>query len=147
MARTITLETDLELQTCCACGIVFAVPAHYLDTIRQTHKNYSCPNGHGLWFPGESTEEKLKRQLKEAEQRIERQRQDLAWYGDQVQELDHKVKAERRAHGVTKAKITRERKRIAHGVCPCCNRSFPNDKLQHHLATKHPEYAAAPVES
>ena len=34
-------------------------------------------------------------------------------------------------------------KRIHAGVCPCCNRSFPN--LQRHMAAKHPDGKVVPL--
>ena len=48
----------------------------------------------------------------------------------------------------TKANAARTRKelhsvkaRVAHGVCPCCNRTFK--QLARHMKTKHPDYVEA----
>lgn len=49
------------------------------------------------------------------------------------------LEAERRAHAATKGQLTKTRKRVAGGVCPCCNRSFVN--LGRHMAGQHPDYA------
>lgn len=37
-----------------------------------------------------------------------------------------------------KGEVTKLKKRIANGVCPCCKRSFCN--LAAHMKTQHPEY-------
>lgn len=37
-----------------------------------------------------------------------------------------------------KGQNTRLKKRIAAGVCPCCNRSFAN--LREHMAGQHPDF-------
>lgn len=50
MAKTITVETTLNIVTC-SCGLVFAVPDQFLDARRDDHKTFYCPNGHGHWFP------------------------------------------------------------------------------------------------
>jgi hypothetical protein len=34
--------------------------------------------------------------------------------------------------------MTRIKKRVAAGVCPCCNRSFKD--LARHMAGQHPDY-------
>ncbi len=37
--------------------------------------------------------------------------------------------------------VTRTKKRIANGTCPCCTRTFTN--LARHIAAKHPDYVEA----
>lgn len=49
-----------------------------------------------------------------------------------------RLESERRAHAATKGQLTKTKKRIANGVCPCCNRSFAN--LERHMAGQHPDY-------
>lgn len=38
----------------------------------------------------------------------------------------------------TKGQLTKTKKRLAGGVCPCCNRSFVS--LAKHMANQHPDY-------
>lgn len=46
--------------------------------------------------------------------------------------------AAQRALRATKGRLTKTKKRIANGVCPCCNRHFVN--LERHMTGKHPDY-------
>jgi hypothetical protein len=144
MARTITVDVELESIECANCGITFAFPEHIVTKRRRDHASFYCPHGHSNFFPGESDVEKAQKQLKEAQQKLEFQRQDLEWYHEHTKELDQKVKEERRAHGTTKRKLTQQTKRIAHGVCPCCKRTFK--QLAAHMSRQHPDYVAASVE-
>lgn len=52
----------IQLQ-CGECSIPFAISRAHFDRLHQTHKSFWCPNGHERHYPGESDEEKLKRQL------------------------------------------------------------------------------------
>jgi len=49
--------------------------------------------------------------------------------------------AERRSKNAIKGHHTRTKKRVAAGVCPCCNRSFEN--LGRHMKHQHPDYLEA----
>lgn len=77
--------------------------------------------GHSWVYKGENLEQKLKRR----EDELARTRADR----DQV-------KASNRA---LKGVVTRTKKRVGNGVCPCCNRTF--QQLARHMEAKHPEYA------
>jgi predicted RNase H-like nuclease (RuvC/YqgF family) len=36
----------LKAQTCCKCGVVFALASDYEKQRREDHKDFKCPNGH-----------------------------------------------------------------------------------------------------
>lgn len=118
--------------TSCWCGIHYAVPSEFYDMIERQHRDgrtqtkIYCPAGHTWEFSGEGEAEILRKRL-EAEQRRRKAAQDL-------------LRAEERSHSATRGHLTRTKKRVAGGVCPCCNRTFV--KLGQHMATKHPDYAA-----
>jgi hypothetical protein len=132
MARSITISIELEHIACAACGIVFAFDSDLMGRRRNDHQVFYCPSGHNNYFPGESDVERLARELKEAQLEIKR-----AEYRAQTAQLERKdAQQQLRA---TKGQVTKLKKRIANGVCPCCKRSFPN--LHNHMTTKHPEYA------
>jgi len=114
-----SLSVAFERVTCCACGVPFAAPRELLDKRRETHKDFFCPNGHNLHFPGETEAERLKKLLDDEAQRHSRT-------------LARLNTTEQRAR-----KAERKLKRVARGVCPCCNRTFEN--LARHMATKHPD--------
>ena len=131
MRKTITIEVELVPMNCCVCGIAFAFDADVIRARRRDHQWFYCPVGHEQHFAGESDEEQLARELKEARLEISR-----AEYRAQTEQL-HREFAEKSLRA-TKASVTKLKKRIANGVCPCCHRTFA--QLGRHMANKHPEY-------
>jgi len=110
--KTITMITEI----CCNCGIAFGVPSDFRDQCKEDEKKYFyCPNGHGQHY-SETESHRLKKLLEKERQEAERR--------IQVQIDARKI-------------VEGQLKRLHKGVCPCCNRSFPN--LAAHLKTKHPE--------
>ena len=60
----------LEITECCACGVVFSVPALLLKTKRDSGGYINCPNGHSIgWGEG-----KTDKALRIAEEKLEQQR-------------------------------------------------------------------------
>lgn len=117
-------QTTLEVEVC-TCGVLFAAPKHMLETRREDGKSFYCPNGHCLSYDGEIS--RLKRRAEQAEQKAKATR-DL---------LDF----EQRSNASTRGHLTRMKKRVAGGVCPCCNRSFKD--LAKHMAGQHPDFTKA----
>lgn len=122
----ITLTETLQV-TSCWCGVNLAIPdSLYREAHDSGHAVY-CPLGHtfvyGNTWKKRAEEEEEKR--RRAEQRARASRELL--------------EAEERSHAATRGHLTRTKKRVANGVCPCCNRSFVN--LRRHMDCKHPEYA------
>lgn len=110
---------------CANCHVVFAMPKEWNDHFRNTHQSFYCPAGHGQSYGGESDLEKIKREARTTELR-----------------LHSSLNSERHARTVAekaqkKAELQKRRleKRIAAGVCPCCNRTFGN--LADHMKTQH----------
>ncbi len=118
--------------TNCWCGIHYAVPSEFYEMIQRQHRDgrkqtqIYCPLGHTWEFAGKSKADELAEQL-ERERKRSKAARDL---------LAH----EERSHAATRGHLTRTKKRVAHGVCPCCNRTF--QQLSRHMANKHPEYVA-----
>lgn len=108
---------------CVNCGIRFAVPKPWLDDRRRDKREFLCPNGHTLSYQ-EGIVERLQRELSAEKTRTA----DALARAERAERL--KLAAER--------KEKRARKRVANGVCPCCNRTFIN--LQRHMGTKHPDW-------
>lgn len=113
---------DMETETCCNCGVLFAMSSDYKAHRRRKQDTFYCPNGHGQSYRGKSDAAKLK----EAEARETALRDQLS-------------AAVRDAENARVA-LLRDRQRFANGVCPCCNRSFEN--VRQHMTTQHPEYRA-----
>lgn len=119
------LETNsYERMQCGECGITFWIPTSLYDECRKVKgKGWHCPNGHARVF-SESAVEKLQRQL-------DAERTRNAEIMKQRDQAERKLKSKERV-------LKRMTNRVAHGVCPCCNRTFQN--LQRHMSTKHPDF-------
>ena len=63
---------DYEVVVCCVCGISFKIPQSRLSQMKRNHETFYCPNGHPQWFPGESREEILKKELEKANASLSR---------------------------------------------------------------------------
>lgn len=122
---------------CGECGGTYAINERYREQKYQEGGSWNCPYckcGWGYSHNGENA--RLKREL-EAEKNRK-----LAILAEANQLRDEKYKLSRRLtaqRGATK----RIKNRVAHGVCPCCTRSFTN--LRRHMDTKHPDYTAEKV--
>lgn len=120
------------IMTCSQCGMQFAVAEQWRKERIEDHRTWYCPNGHQRHYPGESSSEKAQRLQREGELKAQAQ----------INEERHlRLVAERELDKAVKAKRKIE-KRIAKGVCPCCNRTF--EDLARHMGSKHKDYALPP---
>lgn len=121
------VEVRINAHECGECGVVFGLAEDYEQRRRNDGKTWYCPNGHPrAWV--ESEADRLKKQLKQAEERIASEE---GW----GKHLSGLLDSERKSHASTKGQLTKTRKRIGNGVCPDCNRHFTN--VERHMATKH----------
>lgn len=136
---TISQAVTLVTEECCSCGAVFAMTDSFrqqcLDNPGPNGKRFYCPSGHAQWYTGETEAEKERKKRLLVEQRLESER---GWSA----RLSGDLEAERKSHASTKGQLTKTRKRIQGGVCPCCNRHFTN--MERHMAGEHPLYAVTP---
>lgn len=109
---------------CWVCGTPFAVSENVRDNIRE--KNL-CPRGCKLGL-GKSHYQ----QLQEAADARQREMQAAL---NQAQHAKLVAEKETKKAIADKRKVER---RIAHGVCPCCNKTF-ND-IANHMVTEHKEF-------
>ena len=116
---------------CCRCGIPFGVPDEFDDRRRQDGKSFCCPRGHNQSYHDNETQ-RLKKQLAHEKKLREWAEQDARVAKAAESRANYRVRA-------MKGVITKQKKRAAAGVCPCCNRTFQN--LARHMSTKHPDYA------
>lgn len=123
---TIEAKIDLSTETCCNCGVLFAMTQEFKNKAMRDHRWFYCPNGHSQYYTGESDRDKaarLGRELEEQKARTARvnAEADQAWTLAATREKELKAL----------------KRRVTNGVCPCCKRSFAN--VQRHMQTKHPE--------
>lgn len=116
---------------CGECGVPFGMPKRFLDARHDDGENFYCPNGHPRVFRT-STEDRLRTQLEHV-----REERD-SWKDDARRERSNAQHHSRRAAAL-KGVVTRTKRRIANGSCPCCKRHFKN--LERHISSKHPDYA------
>lgn len=130
----IEINTRFEVIYCYECKIPFAVPAVIRADWQQNGENFYCPNGHIQHYT-ESDVQRLNKKLKREQEQLELERKRTQWAQQAARNAENRRRAE-------KAAKTRIKNRVAKGVCPCCNRSFPN--LHRHMETKHPDYTETP---
>jgi hypothetical protein len=131
MAAEMTYTETLKVVHC-YCGVACAIPSHLYSHMQKDSANGAyCPLGHKFFFT-ESYKEMYERERKERENAERRTRA--------TRDLLH---AEERSHAATRGHLTRTKKRVYNGICPCCKRSFAD--LGRHMHTKHPDYAEAPA--
>lgn len=141
---TLTISTTYVIRECNTCGIQFAVTEDFIER-RDDHKGFYCPNGHNLYFPQKSDADKLRDQLKEQERQTKKAEYEGFLYKQEYDREHEAHQATSKQLSTTKGQLTKTKKRIAGGACPCCNRSFVD--LHKHMHTQHPEYAADEVTS
>lgn len=132
---TFATSTELTTVDCGKCGGTYAIQERYRQNKYETGGSWTCPYCKTGWgYSGNSENEKLKRQLEAERDAVVRERQKHDQTKAELRETESRRRAE-------KAAKTRIKNRVAHGVCPCCNRTFKD--LQAHMQTKHPDYATS----
>lgn len=121
--------TQYVVQECYkeGCNCLFAMTLDMNNRRRADHKSFYCPNGHSQCYQGETEVAKLKRQLGDANSTVEWQRA-------------NRLRAERQA-AAARGQVTKIKKRVGNGVCPCCNRTFSN--MARHMQMQHPDFKKA----
>ncbi len=118
-------QVDLTLveHTCLTCAIPFWLPNGFVERRRKDHVTFYCPNGHSQYYPQESDEERLRRELETA-------RLDARTQAARAQRLEDDL--------LTKTKeMLLLKRRVKGGTCPHCRRHFAN--VERHMKSKHPE--------
>ncbi len=122
---------DMQTETCCNCGTHFAMDIQIYKQRVEDHKSFFCPNGHSQHYVGETQADKLRKQL-ENEKRMHE------WTKQREAQAKEDAKTFKKSAAAYKGHLNSTRKRVAHGVCPCCSRTFQN--VMRHMKTKHPDY-------
>lgn len=116
--------------TCWSCSIPYYLPDGKYNRCLENGDNFYCPNGHSAVF-SDTKASKLAKELAQEKKRREWAEADRDMYKQSVDTVSHQMAAYK---GVT----TKLKKRIANGVCPCCNRTFQN--LHQHMSKQHPDF-------
>ena len=128
MAEKFTDHRTFIIESCYNCGVLFGMDCRMQETLLRDGKTFYCPNGHGQIYTNATV-----KQLEEAQKALaaERARHD--------QTKAHLKNTNNRLNA-TKGLVTRTKRRLAKGICPCCMEKF--SELGKHMAEKHPEYEA-----
>ena len=132
MSNAIGLTLSFKPVTCCVCNRAFALEFHHENELRRSHGFFHCPDGHSQHFQAESDVEKLRREVVAKQAALYGARADAEYQRGQRRQVERRLSAQR---GATK----RIKNRVAHGVCPCCKRTFR--QLAGHMRTMHPAFA------
>jgi hypothetical protein len=70
-AKEFQVATGLMTETCCQCGMLFAVPSDFQNRRRVDHSTFYCPSGHSQAYLAKShieiAKEERDRAVKEAD--------------------------------------------------------------------------------
>lgn len=125
--------TDL-VTVVCTCGITYAIP-RILNDLALEERGHGgrwvhCPHGHRWHYTGMTTEQKL-----------QRERDNVAFERSQREQAEASALAQKRAATRARNERDKDRRRVAHGVCPCCKRTFK--ALAKHMQSQHPDFVEA----
>lgn len=129
---TITVaSTVLRQEYCCVCGILFCFPENFEAERRRDRASFYCPNGHGQHYTGK-TEADL------AREEAARHKRQAEFWQQCAQNRRLETQRARASQQATKGHLTRLRKRVAAGKCPCCAAEFQD--LARHIQRQHPDF-------
>lgn len=131
MAQTTTTTIRIELvhETCFKCGVSFGLERSRYDRAQKYGETFYCTNGHGQVYA--TTELDRERQRREEAERAR------DFHASQAQYARQRAEHEARRAAAYKGVATKVKNRIENGVCPHCQRSFPN--VRAHMQSKHPD--------
>lgn len=126
MSKLLTIAIDTL--SCGNCGVYFGMESGQLAKVQADGSWFYCPNGHRIHY-FETANQRLEKERDAERQRRRNAEATLTHTRDQLD-------AERRSKAAYRGHLTRVKRRIANGVCPCCSRSF--DNVRRHMASQHP---------
>ena len=125
---TIVYSTTLKTTACKSCGVPYALPDGFLDTRREDHATWYCPNGHHWHYPQDNEVETLKKSLK--------------WERDRLASERARADGAEASLRATKGHVTRLRNQVLAGECPLCGQHLRD--LARHISRQHPDETAEP---
>ena len=134
----LTYTERLATENCYLCGMQFAMPEEYQTRRRNDHARFFCPSGHGQVYTSKSEAEQLRDQIAAKDREIAAQRSRVEVEQRRVVDARAQRDAVQRSLSATKAVVTRTKKKIVAGRCPCCSHKFKD--LATHMQTRHPAY-------
>lgn len=105
------LSVEFTIETCCweNCGVQWAMTDDFILFRGQDKELFYCPNGHSQLYGGETTEKKLRKQLKFIETEHE---QCLTNLHETIENKDREIIDVKRSRAHYKGKVTKLNKDI-----------------------------------
>lgn len=133
-----SLFLAFEHVSCYKCGVVFGIESSHNAVLRETHRDFYCPNGHAQHWLAETDAERLAKELRAQRDQTAREKH----WREQAETRARNIRlekehVERRLRG-TKSVVTRMKRRAIAGRCPCCSHEFKD--LKRHMKTQHPRF-------
>ena len=125
------LTVQLTRMDCDNCGGVFSIVEQFRAEKQRAGGWWYCPYCGSHWHYITNQVEELKKEKARLQSKLERKE---AYARDLRQEKE----ALRKSRAAVQGHLTRQKNRIKHGVCPCCNRTFKD--LGRHMKGQHPGY-------
>lgn len=126
---TENIQTTFHIVVCYHCALRFGIPSDlYRRAVINAVGGVHCPacGQETVWRESEAS-----RTIRQLEQKLKWEAEESARQKNRKEELEASLSAH-------KGMLTKLRKRVGAGTCPCCNRTFK--QLSAHMAQKHPDY-------
>lgn len=135
MSTTLTYTGTLVTEECYSCHIMFAMPADFQRRCRDAGRamSFYCPLGHSQVYSVS--------RIVELENELARVKRQKEWAETNSRRIRDELQMTERSRAAIKGQLTKTKKRVANGVCPCCKRHFVN--VERHMNGQHPDYAEA----
>lgn len=123
------IET-FHVVSCYTCGTRFGINSDmYRCAVRDHNRSVYCPAcGHKTCWTGETEAQRIKRKMSAQLERANAHARDM----------ENEAINARNSLRAQKGAVTRLKRRVSAGVCPCCKRTFQD--LARHMAGQHPGY-------
>jgi hypothetical protein len=125
----------LTQMNCGECGGTYAINERYREQKYKESGFWHCPYCQCSWGYSEGENARLKQQVEQA-------RNNEKWQRERAERANERADQQARRAAAARGQVTKIKRRVANGVCPCCKRTFSD--LARHMAGQHPDYAAAP---
>ena len=134
MSVTIGINAVLVEIECGGCGWVYAIPRLMHQEAQERGLRWRCPNRQCSWESVGFSETELQRLRKETERAKNAQK----WAEECTARARKEARSAIASAVATRGHMTRIKKRVGNGVCPCCKRTFRD--LARHMTGKHPTW-------
>lgn len=129
---------------CYQCKVAIPMTAEVNEMLIQSHRTFYCIWGHpNVYIQGESEADKLRREGDRLKQSIAEKDDAIARARTQRDEQAGLRQTAERSAAAYRGQVTKIKRRVGNGTCPCCNRTFVD--LARHMAGQHPTFAAEDV--